>query len=467
MSFFQWYNSPSVRLHYCRKVRFTMNRKSKILLLSYGAAAVFIAAGLVFTSAGGAEGYRISQGIEYRRAMAQLVSSVSAMDTALEKGRYAEGTGMSGKVCAELMSASRAASTALSVLPLETYALEELAEFLSRMEEYARVKGDLACGGRGFGEADRKLSGQLQGVTGELVPVLANLYTQVSEGALEIRGLLQPAGIVTEEADSYLEDEILRLLEDFPDTPQLIYAGSLSDDYDNSYAALKGLENVTREAALGKAQALAGEEEALAPMGASYGELPCYYFGGDTEHGAVTVSITKQGGLPAMYLLEYESGDGSIGKEAAEPVAREFLRRAGYSDLRLYDTEERDGLLELRYVFADDSATHPDHSVKVAVGQEGIVVSMNATDYLKHHGSDTNTDKPKLSAEEAAVQAVPAGLSVLQEELTWYTRDTGMSVLCHRFVCADSDGRKCVIYADASTGVQVEILTDEQSVSDM
>ena len=116
-----------------------MNRKTKILLLSYGAAAVFIAAGLVFTSAGGAEGYRISQDIEYRRAMAQLVSSVSIMDDALEKGRYAEGTGMSGKVCAELMSASRAASTALSVLPLETYALEELAEFLSGMVEYARV----------------------------------------------------------------------------------------------------------------------------------------------------------------------------------------------------------------------------------------------------------------------------------------------------------------------------------------
>ena len=442
-----------------------MNRKSKILLLSYSAAALFIAAGLVFTSAGGVEGYRISQDIEYRRAMAQLVSSVSAMDDALEKGRYAEGTGMSGKVCAELMSASRAASTALSVLPLETQALEELAEFLSRMEEYARVKGDLACGGQGFGEADRKLSGQLQSVTGELVPVLASLYTQVSEGALSIRGLLQPAGILTEEADSYLEDEILKLLEDFPDTPQLIYAGSLSDDYDNGYAALSGLETVTREAALGKAQALAGEEESLAPMGASYGELPCYYFGGDTAHGAVTVSVTKQGGLPAMYLLDYEGGEEVIGREEAEPVAEDFLQRAGYGDLRLCDAEERDGLLELRYVFADGSATHPDHSVKVAVGQGGVVVSMNAADYLKHHGSDTHTDKPKLTAEEAAVRAVPAGLEVRNTELTWYTRDTGMSVLCHRFACADEEGRGCVIYADANTGVQVEILTDEQSVS--
>ena len=445
-----------------------MNRKTKILLLSYGAAAVFIAAGLVFTSAGGAEGYRISQDIEYRRAMAQLVSSVSIMDDALEKGRYAEGTGMSGKVCAELMSASRAASTALSVLPLETYALEELAEFLSRMEEYARVKGDLACGGKGFGEEDRRLSGQLQGVTGELIPVLAELYTQVSEGALSVRGLLQPAGIVTEEADSYLEDEILKLLQDFPDVPQLIYAGSLSDDYDDSYSAVAGLETVTREAALGKAQALAGEEESLTPMGVSYGELPCYYFGGDTEHGAVSVSVTKQGGLPAMYLLEYEGEDAApMTEEEAEPIAEDFLERAGYGDLRLYDSEERDGLRELRYVYDDGSAVYPDHSVKVAVGQGDVVVSMNAGDYLRRHSSDAETAKPKLTAEETAVKAVPAGLEVLRQELTWFTRDTGMSVLCYRFGCGDKSGNKCVIYADANTGVQVEILTDEQSVSDL
>lgn len=444
-----------------------MNRKTKILLLSYGAAAVFIAAGLVFTSAGGAEGYRVSQDIEYRRAMAQLVSSISRMDESLEKGKYAEGTGMSGKVCAELMSAARGASTALSVLPLETYALEELGTFLSRMEEYARVKGDLACGGRGFGEEDRRLSGQLQSITGALVPVLAELYTQVTEGALSVRGLLQPTGIVTEEADSYLEDEILKLLENFPDTPQLIYAGSLSDDYDNSYGALAGLETVTREAALGKAQALAGEEEALAPMGISYGELPCYYFGGETEHGTVTVSVTKQGGLPVMYLLEYEGGEEPVSEEEAKAAAEEFLKRGGYGDLRFYDVEERDDLLELRYVFDDEEVSDPDHSVKVAVGPGSVVASMNAVDYLKHHGSDTPTDKPKLTAEEAAVKAIPAGLEVLREELTWFTRDTGMSVLCYRFGCGDEKGDKCVIYADANTGVQLEILTDEQSVSDL
>jgi germination protein YpeB len=298
--------------------------------------------------------------------------------------------------------------------------------------------------------------------------VLANLYTQVSEGALGIRGLLQPSGIVTEEADSYLEDEILQLLEDFPDTPQLIYAGSLSDDYDNSYAALKGLENVTREAALGKAQALAGEEESLAPMGASYGDLPCYYFGGDTENGAVTVSVTKQGGLPVMYLLEYTGEEtAAMSEREAQPIAEEFLLRAGYGDLRFYDSEERDGLLELRYVFVDDKATYPDHSVKVAVGQGGVVVSMNAADYLRRHGSDAHTDKPGLTAEETAVKAVPAGLEVLRQELTWFTRDTGMSVLCYRFGCSDERGRKCVIYADANTGAQIEILTDEQNVSDM
>lgn len=445
-----------------------MNQKNKTLLLSYGAAAVFTAAGLIFTSAGGAEGYRISQDIEYRRAMAQLVSSVSRMDDALEKGRYAEGSGMTGKISAELMSAARSASTALSILPLETHALEELAGFLSQLEEYARVKGDLACNGRGYSSADREMSGKLQDVTSELVPVLAELYTHVSDGGLSIRGLLQPRGQVSDTGETYLEDEILALLEDFPDTPQLIYAGSLSDDRDDGYAAVSGLEEVTEEQAMETAQMLIGADTELNSMGVSYGALPCWYFGGETENGALTVSVTQQGGLPALYLQEYSPAAEAVTEEEAKAAAAEFLERAGYGGLQVYDSSDEDGLLKLRYVYDDGTATHPDDGVEVTVALDTArVVSMDAADFLRSHESGSSTGTPALTAEEAAVKAVPDGMEVLEQELTWFTRDTGTSVLCRRFLCRDGQGRKCTIYADANTGNQVEIRTEGENMSDM
>lgn len=435
-----------------------MNRKTKTLLASYGAAAVFTAAGLIFTSAAGVEGYRISQDIEYRRALAQLVSSVSRMDEALEKGRYAEGSGMTGKICAELMSAARSATTALSILPLETYALEELGEFLAQLEEYARVKGDLACSGKGYSAADRQMSGQLQAVTGELVPVLGALYTQVSDGGLSIRGLLQAKGAVTEEADTYLEDEILALLENFPDTPRLIYAGSLSDDHYDGYAALAGLENVTETVAQAAADALVDGAAELSLMGTSYGELPCWYFTGENESGAITVSVTRKGGLPVLYLQEYTPGEETVSTREAEAAAEAFLQRAGYGGLKLYDSRDEDGLLKLRYVYDDGTASHPDDGVELSVALDTpLVVAMDAADFLRSHESDSSTKLPPLTAEEVAASAVPEGLEILEEELTWFTRDTGTSVLCRRFLCQDGEGRQCTIYADAETGSQVEI----------
>ena len=133
-----------------------MKEKLKVLVISYGAAAIFVAAGIIFTSAAGVEGYRTSQDNEYRRAMAQLVSSMGAVDEALQKGCFAEGSGMAGKVSAQLMSAAQSASTALRILPLDTYALEEVAAFLSQLEEYATVKGSLACVGKGFDDKSRE-----------------------------------------------------------------------------------------------------------------------------------------------------------------------------------------------------------------------------------------------------------------------------------------------------------------------
>ena len=67
------------------------------------------------------------------------------------------------------------------------------------------------------------------------------------------------------------------------------------------------------------------------------------------------------------------------------------------------------------------------------------------------------------ASEEAAEKAVPIGLEVLESELTWYTGDTGVAVLCHRFVCKDTANRRCIIYARGDTGAQVEIRVENMS----
>ena len=444
-----------------------MNHKLKVLLASYSAAAVFIFAGMVFTSAAGAEGYRVSQDNEYRRAMGQLVSSMSEVDEALQKGRFVEGSGMAGKVSAQLMSAAHSAATALSILPLDTYALEEVSEFLSQLEEYATVKGSLACMGKGFDGTDRANFTELQKVTAALVPALGEMYTHLSQGGLGIRGRIVEAGLVTDAADTYLEDEILALLQEFPETPQLIYAGTLSDDYDRDYTAVAELSEVSEEQALQVAQKLAEDSE-LSVSGMSKGELPSYYFSGETDDGTVTVAVTQQGGLPELYLREYSPGEDRLSESELKQAAQEFLKQSGYDNLREENAVEEDGFLKLSYVYIEDEAAHLAQAVHVTVAMDtGTVVAMDASKYLRNHGREQIATENVLTAEEAMTFALPKGLTVTERELTWFTGNTGTTTLCWRFHCKSAEGDSCVIYADAASGQQIEIRSENGNVSDM
>lgn len=444
-----------------------MKQKVKVLMISYGAAAVFTAAGLIFTSAAGTEGYRISQDNEYRRAMAQLVSSISDADEALQKGSVTTGAGMSGRVSAQLMAAAQSASTALSILPLDTYALEEVAGFLSQLEEYADVKGVLACQGSGFDSGDRETFVKLQAVTGQLVPVLGEMYQHLSEGGMSIRGRIQEDGLVTDEADTYLEDELLALLQEFPETPELVYAGKLSDDHDDGYSAVKGLKTVTETEAMAVAQRLC-EGVLLTSAGVSQGDLPSYYFSGETEQGTVTVAVTEQGGLPVLYLREYAPSEDTLSEAEIKQAAQAFLDKAGYDSLQEETAKAEDGLLKLTYVYADETAAHLADAVNVAVAADsGTVVSLDASDYLRNHQANEPTAKPRLTAEEAAEIAVPEGLTVTERELTWFTGETGTTALCWRLVCTGADDRRYVIYADSESGQQMEIRSEDANVSEM
>lgn len=433
-----------------------MKKKTKVLLLSYGGALIFVLAGLLFTRAAGEAGFRISQDNEYRRAMAQLVSSVSQADEALQQGQFASGAGMSGKVCARLMTSAESAGTALSILPMETYTWEEVAEFLSQMREYAQAKGDLACQGQGFSPEDREMFGHLQEITADALPVLSELYRNLSEGSLSIRGWQEQRGLVLTPEERYLEDELLDLLGDFPGVPELSYAGKLSSDYDDGYLALAELEEVSEAEARTVAQSLLSEEHPVELLAESQGALPSYYYTVRDTQVPVTIAVTRQGGRPLMYLAEYSPGEGSLEEGELRLAARDFLQKAGYEGLEEAESREAFGELEIDYVHTDGEAAYLSDSVTVSVARDtGEILSLNAENYLHHHRD--RREKPQVTAEEAKALAVPETVTVQEEKLTWFTDEAGQTKLSWAFHCLTDEDRPCIIFASAETGHQLEI----------
>lgn len=444
-----------------------MSKKRKILMISYAAAAVVVLAGFSYAVYGAAGSYRMYNDTEYHRAMAQLVTSMEDLDSALQKGKYATGSVVTGKVCTQIYSSAQSAGTALSILPIDQYELEEVAAFISQVEDYAGAKVSAAADGTAFDDADRETAGELAEITGQLTESLSGMYQDLSSGAMTIRGP-QVRGItanVSDETGPILEDRLYELAGQFPEVPELVYDGKYSSDRTETYQALEGLEAVTESEARAAARELLQlPEDALQSMGQSTGAVPCYYFTAETEQGTGTIAVTEAGGKVLLYMSDHIARDDTVPEEEARQTAEEFLRRAGYEGMTVYEEKREWGVLEVTYVYTADEIASLADTVKVAVSMDdGSILSLNASDFLRYH-TVHEAVQPGISQEDAARTALPEGLTVESVGLTYYTAESGKTDLCWRFRCRTEEGEICLVYADANTGKQMEIVTDTKTL---
>ncbi len=444
-----------------------MSQKTRILLISYIAAAMAALVGFSVAQFGTAGAYRKYNDTEYRRAMAQLVTCMDDLDSALQKGAYANGTVVTGKVCTQIYASAQGAETALSILPVDQYELEEVSGFIARMQDYAGAKVAATAAGKAFDGEDRETAARLHAVTGRLVEELSTMYEDLAGGALTIRGpkLTGLRANISEETGPTLEDQLYDLADGFPQTPELHYEGKYVADYDNSYRGLAGLNPITE----GSARVIAQEllqlpDDGLTAAGKSTGDGAAFYFSAETERGNETVAVTELGGKILFYLNDRTPTEEKITDEQAQQAGMRFLEQAGYENMVLAESKREWGLVELRYVYVEGEVSALADAVQVTVSMEdGSILSLNAEEYLRNHHA-RGSEAPKLTRQQTQKIAVPEGLTVESAMLSYYTAESGRTDLCWRFRCQTEEGESCIIYASADTGMQIEIVTDTKTL---
>lgn len=445
-----------------------MKKKAKILLICYTAALILGLGGYAYAVSGAAGSYRSYNDIEYRRAMAQLVNSMEKLDSALQKGQYAMGTVVTSKVYTQAYASAQSANTALSILPLDQYELEDVAGFISQVEEYAGAKVSAAADGVQFSDEDRKTAGQLAELTGRLTQGLSEMYRALSGGTLTIRGpkLTGLTPNVLNESEIVLEDTLLSTISDFPEPPELNYDGRYSSDHSDAYAALSNLPAVTETEAMMVAQELLKLQDGeLTSMGRSDGAAPAFYFGLQRDTGNLTIAVTQAGGKVLLYMNDHLATEERISVDEARNAAAKFLERAGYEGMTAYEERRNWGLLELTYVYQDGEITSLGDTVKVSVNMDdGTIAGFDAAEFLRNH-VEHDAAAPGITKEETQRSSVPGGLTVNGAALTYYTAESGKTTLCWRFQCQTERGEICLVYADANTGKQVEIVTDTKTLT--
>ena len=386
-----------------------------------------------------------------QRSLSQLLSSLSSMETLLEKTRYAGSGPLRSLLAAQLWNESQLAAAAFGALPLGDEPPEQLETFLAQTGDYAYYLLRASAYDRGD-EGEWETLSALADNARTLTQSVRRLKAQVDTGQAGFRALGARSGQV-----DGVSQGLLGAQEDFPEYPSLIYDGPYSDHVSQRTAlGLEGCQELSREELLRKARALLGE-------GAEY----AYDGGGAAAYAAFTLGdkiacFTRAGGFLLSFTDGRETGERTLSPEEGVQKALDYVRALGLPQMAesyytLYET-----ILTVNLAVQENGATAYPDLVKVGVAlDDGSIVRFDALGYLMNH-HDRGVPSPAVSLETARAQ-LPEGMEETGAHLAYIPTAGQNEVLCWELVCRDGSGQQALYFYNAESGALEELLLLIQS----
>ena len=430
-----------------------MNRRNTVKIISFCAAAVLIAAGFTLKSRMELKSYRLEIQNNYSRSLNELSESVNNISLALEKVQYVNSAKQMSGMAAQLLTESENAKNALSQLPSGNGELTVLNRFLSQVGNYAMAVSKSLISGN---QPNDEYSGNI-----ELLKNTAQIITETIKNsdisyaapekwAQELNKKLDN----TAEGDS-LADSFGSIEESLTDYPTLVYDGPYSDHIlEKEPVMLKDAQKVNESQAQVKAAEISGiEKEKIVYEEKTGGKMPAYRFSSEDT----TVSITEAGGYPLYMRKSRNIGDYVLEYRQALDKARRFLEKIGMSGFTetYFFTDE--GVCVISFAYLDGQTICYTDLVKVGVAMDnGEIMLYETGGYLTNH-TDRAFETPAISSDDAAAK-VSERLSIRETALALIPTKSGGEVRCYEFVCTAEDGQEILVYINAVTGEEEDIL---------
>lgn len=371
-------------------------------------------------------------------AYSQLVSSVSAMETALAKAQCSGDKAMLDQLNAQIWRESAGASYALAALPQQTPGLEEAQKFVNQAGEYAF---SLVRGQQPLSQEEYQTLADLRQAADSLCARLMEYQAALGD-SLEFG--VPAAAVSSFDSQSPQQAEY----------PSLTYDGPFSDHLDQREPqALKALPPVSAGDAARLAAAFAGWNQDPSLAEKTQGALPCYRF----ESGKTSLYITVQGGQVLLYANGREIGPAKLTPEQGAQLAQEFLEAQGFAGMKRSYYETAHGAVTVNFAPVEQGRTlYPDLIKVQAALDTGEIVGFESRGYLMNH--HTRQFEPSgLSADQAQQNLSP--LLTVESRGRALIPSAGQQELdCYEFLCRTPEGGHCLVYLDAQTGRERNIL---------
>lgn len=427
-----------------------MSKKLKIVLATYVSAAVIVLGLCTWVEHNSLADYRLAAKYSSGRAFEETVGAVDGLSRALEKSVYATDGGMCSRICSEAYANALAAETAMSTLPFSTQELEQIAAFLNVAGDYAYTLSRQTSQD-GFTQEQIETLTEMSGTAAALAESLRSLQDSVNGGDVIMDS--REARLMNVGLDDEAEKLSARLLQyeaEFQPMAEFVYDGKFSPQDEE-----ESLGRLDEQEMLSMAAEFAGvTQEELKKEYDYQGE------DGRSSYSARGITIcVSPAGVESMSQSRLV-GESALSLEEAEALAETFLKERGFEDLELDSAGINGAVAVMRFVKLENGAACLDNALSISVAlDDGSIYSFNAVNYSSGEtGAEWTVDQ------EEAEQALPESLSVADSRKVILKSPGGQDLACYEFSCTDGEERQVVIYVDAATGKQCEIVTDGKRI---
>ncbi len=424
---------------------------ARIVSFSLAAIAVLGAADIIYMNKLSRAERIIESG--YQQAVEDLASSADKISATLTKGLYSSSPVMMAKLSTQLMSEANYAKDALTKLPVSNSSLDKTEKFLSQIGNYAYSMSESAASGKQASYEDYSRMNSLCENARELCEKLWELKSKLMSSDKTITQLFYD---LEDEASAFITDGFKGLEEGFENTPKLIYDGPFSDHIlDRQPAMIQGADEVTEDEAREKAAPYCGLEawELQTCDYSEEGKMPSYCF----YANGVNCAVTKNSGYISYIIKSRDIRSQKITCEDAAAYAQGYLDSLGIRNMEKTYYETYNNVCTINYAYNEQGVTCYTDLIKVSVALDnGEIIGFDARGFLVNH-HERNLTEPKLGEQECQEKLSPM-LSVVKSSLAVIPTDSVEEKLCREFKCKTQDGKTVLVYINADTGVEEDIL---------
>ncbi len=431
-----------------------MTRRRKIQIISVTIAIILVLGGTTVSGYMLAGKYRRNLEYSYQRALTDLNAYVSNIESTLTKAVYANTIPQQNGIAGKLMRESSGAKAALAALPLKSDELINVNKFISQVGDFSSSIAVQISAGNKITDDEFKSIESLKKYATTLKNDLADVSEQFGDGSIAI-GETQQILNNLDDVKPALSDNLQETAKDFANYPVLLYDGPFSDHIAQKKPQfLQGKEQILQ----GNAQNAAAEflgvnQSALTHTNDSAGNLPTYNFTG----GSTSISVTKAGGSISTMLNSRKVDTAKLNFKAAAQKAQAFFKTNNLSGLHESYYVINDNICTINYAYTENKIVYYPDLIKVSVALDnGQIVQYNATGFLMNHHKRP-AEKPVIS-EATARKSVSSRLKIRQSDLVVIPSAGLNEVLCYEFLCDGENNDKVLVYINAKTGNEEQIL---------